>query len=80
MPVSACLVSGGMRVYAVVYGRGVAVAVGYVVRRWRSWPCGVVCQSWCVVAQVCDVECGWLNFGFLIFLIEKILVKPLFGI
>lgn len=30
-----------MRVYVVVCGRGVAVAVGYVVRRWRSWPCAV---------------------------------------
>lgn len=81
------------RAYARVYiqscGRGVASPIRVAV----TWPCavrggvglswllcGVVCQSWCVVAQVCDVECGWLKFLFPIFLIENILVKPLFGI
>nr|DAH59912.1 MAG TPA: hypothetical protein [Caudoviricetes sp.] len=40
----------------------------------------MVCQSWCVVAQLSRVECGGLRFCFLIFIIENILVKPLFGI
>lgn len=58
VPMSACLVSGGMRVYAVVCGRGrglrrAAVALMAVC---CAWWCG--CPGCCVVMLVCGRACG----------------------
>ena len=58
-------------------GRGLHRAAVTLMSVCRVWWGGVVCQSWCVVAQLSRVECGWLKSCFPIFLIENILVKPL---
>ncbi len=70
-----CVVCGRVWPCVVPCGRGVAVAVGYVVLWWRSWPCAVVLAvvgSACVwagndsrVVWFVNLGVSWLRFVML---------------